>query len=102
MLEIDGGKFTYGFFKFIDALAQVGNRPSWNKNIGVKMSASVVLEWRNLNLTFEKREFEFSKFNTTVEEKRILDNGMRFSMFAPYFYSENLVIVLINNFFVYE
>lgn len=41
-----------------------------------KMSASVVLEWRNLNLIIEKREFEFTKCKTTVEEKRILDNGM--------------------------
>lgn len=39
------------------------------------MSASVVLEWRNLNLTIKKREFKWSKSATQIEEKCILDNG---------------------------
>lgn len=42
-----------------------------------KMNSSVVLEWRNLNLTIEKREFSYLKWQTNVEEKRILENGMK-------------------------
>lgn len=38
------------------------------------MTAKVILEWRNLNLVIEKKEFNFSKCRTNIEEKRILDN----------------------------
>lgn len=38
------------------------------------MTAKVILEWRNLNLVIEKREFNFSKCRTNIEVKRILDN----------------------------
>lgn len=38
------------------------------------MTAKVILEWRNLNLVIEKKEFNFSKCRTNTEEKRILDN----------------------------
>lgn len=36
---------------------------------------AVNLEWRNLNLTIEKRELKISKCETQVEERRILENG---------------------------
>lgn len=38
------------------------------------MTAKVILEWRNLNLVIEKKEFNFSKCRTSTEEKLILDN----------------------------
>lgn len=40
------------------------------------MATGVVLEWRNLNLTVEQREFSYLKCRDKVEEKCILDNGM--------------------------
>lgn len=45
-------------------------------SISDKMCASVILEWKNLNLTIKKHEFKFSKCATQVEEKRILENGI--------------------------
>lgn len=39
------------------------------------MTAPVILEWRNLNLTIEKRELNISKCEKHVEERRILENG---------------------------
>lgn len=40
------------------------------------MTTNVILEWRNLNLIIEKREFNFWKCRTIHEEKRILENGI--------------------------
>lgn len=40
-----------------------------------KMSAPVILEWRNLNLTIKKREFKFLKCETQTKESRIIENG---------------------------
>lgn len=39
------------------------------------MTTDVILEWRNLNLIIEKREFNYWKCRSNIEEKRILDNG---------------------------
>lgn len=48
---------------------------SENENRMKMTDAQVILEWRNLNLTIEKREFSYLKCSTKFEEKRILDNG---------------------------
>lgn len=45
------------------------------------MTTDVILEWRNLNLIIEKREFNYWKCRTNNEEKRILDNGKVFFEF---------------------
>lgn len=45
------------------------------------MDTGVVLEWKNLNLTLEQREFSYLKCRDKVEEKRILDNGMIMSKY---------------------
>lgn len=45
------------------------------------MTTNVVLEWKNLNLTIEKKEYNFLKCKIETEQKRILDNGMEILLF---------------------
>lgn len=40
-----------------------------------KMTGSIILKWTNLQLTIEKKEFNYLKCSEQVEKKRILNNG---------------------------
>lgn len=64
----------------------------WKKNSddeNAKMTTDVILEWRNLNLTIAKSEFNIWKCRVNREEKRILDNGIHV-FFFPYIFALKL------------